>query len=789
MSASKSQIPYGQKVAFGVGMLANQMFPAALGIFMVVLVQNLGFPGWMWGIVYFLPRISDAFTDPIMGFISDNTKSKWGRRRQYVLVGAIIMGVAFTVMWQLYSENTVDYNFTYFLLWSFAFYIGITIFSVPYVAIGYEMSDDFHERTQIMAIAQWIGQWAWVIAPWFWVIMYDPSWFPTAEAATRELAIWVAVIFAFCAMVPAIFIPSKSTLNEDYSPLTLSGIGSSLSEILRGFKEAFSSRPFRKLCISTFFIYNSFMTISGFSFFIIVWHLFKGDAAAAGYWTPLFGSAGAVVTTFIVIPIVARMSKIMGKRKAFMISQGISLFGYLSLWFLFVPGKPWMFIFALPFHSFGIGSLFVLMMSMTADVIDLDELNYGIRREGVFGAIYWYMVKFGFAIAGFLSGLILTVVGFDGNAAVQPEGAVDGLRLFFSGLPMIGTLIAMYVMYDYDIDEARAGEIRAELEKRAAEKDKGVIGSSYYETDKLASLVNLDFEVDLETDTDFSTKTLDEIKALFSSSLQSGLHGVCFSPYLEGQNIGDQLSETQIIQRMEVITPYTKWIRSFSCTQGNEFIPKVAHDKGLKTIVGAWIGRDKAQNEKEINNLIELAKAGYVDIAAVGNEVLLRDDLTKEELLDYIARVKEELPNVPVATVDTYYEFHEHSDLAAACDVILANAYPFWEGSDINVASIYLQQMHKLAEMAGKGKPVIITETGWPNCGESTANAKPSTENAMRYFINVNNWRKKYNIDLFYFSSFDESWKVRHEGNVGQNWGIWDKNEKLKYVEEKAITS
>ncbi|MEM7107836.1 MAG: MFS transporter [Bacteroidota bacterium] len=789
MSTSKSQIPYGQKVAFGVGMLANQMFPAALGIFMVVLVQNLGFPGWMWGIVYFLPRISDALTDPIMGFISDNTKSRWGRRRQYVLAGAIIMGVAFTVMWQLYSDNSVNYNFTYFLLWSFVFYIGITIFSVPYVAIGYEMSDDFHERTQIMAIAQWIGQWAWVIAPWFWVIMYDPSWFPTAESATRELAVWVAVIFAFCAMVPALFIPSKSTLNENYSPLTLGSIGRSLSEILRGFKQAFSSRPFRKLCISTFFIYNSFMTISGFSFFIIVWHLFKGDTAAAGYWTPLFGSAGAVVTTFIVIPVVARMSKIMGKRKAFMIAQGISLFGYMSLWFLFVPGKPWMFIFALPFHSFGIGSLFVLMMSMTADVIDLDELNYGIRREGVFGAIYWYMVKFGFAIAGLLSGLILTVVGFDGNAAVQPEGAVDGLRLFFSGLPMIGTGIAMYVMHDYDIDEARAGEIRTELEKRAAKRDKNAVDSSYYSTNKLASLVDLNFEVALETDTDFSTKSLDDVKTLFSSSLQRGLHGVCFSPYLEGQNIGDQLSEAQIVDRMEIIAPYTKWVRSFSCTQGNEFIPKAAHDKGLKTIVGAWIGRDKAQNEKEINTLIELARVGHVDIAAIGNEVLLRDDLTKEELLEYIARVKEALPNVPVGTVDTYYEFHEHPDLAMACDVILANAYPFWEGSDIKVASIYLQHMHKLAENAGKGKPVIITETGWPNCGESMASAKPSNENAMKYFINVNNWCEKYNIDLFYFSSFDESWKVRHEGNVGQNWGIWDKYEKLKYVEEKAITS
>jgi GPH family glycoside/pentoside/hexuronide:cation symporter len=159
----------------------------------------------------------------------------------------------------------------------------------------------------------------------------------------------------------------------------------------------------------------------------------------------------------------------MGKKKAFLTSQSISIVGYLMLWFLFIPGKPYMFIFALPFFAFGIGSLFTLMMSMTADVIDLDELNTGLRREGVFGAIYWWMVKFGFAIAGLLSGLILSIIGFDADAASQTEGAITGLRLFFSGLPMLGTLIAILVMRNYDLTEERALEISAELAKRNSE--------------------------------------------------------------------------------------------------------------------------------------------------------------------------------------------------------------------------------------------------------------------------------------------------------------------------------
>ena len=784
MSESKTavinRVPFGQKVAFGVGMLANQMFPAVLGIFMVVLVQDLGFPGWMWGVIYFFPRIFDSITDPIMGFISDNTKSRWGRRRQYVFLGAIIMGASFIIMWQLFRVNGVDYNFMYFILWSFVFYLGLTIFSVPYVAMGYEMSNDFHERTNIMAVAQWIGQWAWVVAPWFWVIMYDQNMFESADVATRTLAVWVGITCMIFAMIPAIFIKGKSTLNEDYSPLSFKTIGSSLKEILSGFKEAFGLKPFRQLCIATFLVFNAFNTIAAFSFFIIVYHLFDGDAGAAGIWPTLFGSIGALGTTFLVIPIVTRLSKKIGKKKAFITSQGISIFGYILLWFLFIPGKPYMFLFALPLFAFGIGSLFVLMMSMTADVIDLDELNTGKRREGTFGAIYWWMVKFGFAIAGGLSGVIMSTVGFDSGVQTQPEGAIEGLRAFFSGLPIVGTLIAMYVMRNYDVTEERANEIRAALDKRKNPIKPKL--TSYHQTGKLLSLGQVDIENKLKTDIDFTMKSNGEIKELFSTSLNQGIHGICFSPYLKGQDIGDLLSEEQIQKRIDVIAPYTKWVRSFSCTDGNELIPKVAQKKGLKTMVGAWISDDKAQNEIEIEALINLAKKGYVDIAVVGNEVLLRNELTEDEVLSYINRVKEALPNIKVGYVDAYYQFHERPNLVAACDVILANCYPFWEGSHIDQASRYLKQMYTVTKNISKGKPVIITETGWPNQGTNTQEAAPSSDNAMKYFINTSNWVKQEGINMFYFSSHDESWKVHHEGDVGERWGLWDKNEKSKYI-------
>ncbi|MBK7097033.1 MAG: MFS transporter [Saprospiraceae bacterium] len=768
----------GQKLAFGLGMLANQMFPAALGIFMVVLVQDLKFPGWMWGILFFLPRVFDAFTDPIMGYISDNTRSKWGRRRHYVFIGAIMMGISFVVMWQLYRENGVMFNFIFFLLWSFIFYLGLTLFSVPYVAMGYEMSDDFHERTSIMAVAQWIGQWAWVIAPWFWVVMYDPKWFPNADTATRTLAIWVGVSCMILAMIPAIFIKSKSTKNDtSLKSLTIKTIGGSLIEILKSFKEAFLIKPFRKLCIATFLIFNAFNTVAGFTFFIVVYYLFNGNSAEAGIWPTLFGSVGALATTFVVIPIVAWMAKKIEKKRAFLICQAISLFGYILFWFLFVPGKPYMFLFALPFFSFGIGSLFTLMMSMTADVCDMDELTSGKRREGIFGAIYWWMVKFGFAIAGLLTGLIMSLVGFDASAATQTEGAVTGLRLFFSGIPILGTLGAMWVMWNYDLTEKKANEIKQVLASRKTPAKKQ---SSAYIPGKLISLSGN--ALNTITGLNLSSKNETEIRLQLTALLNNGIHGLCFSPYAEGQDTGDSLSETQIIRRLDIVTPHTKWIRSFSCTNGNELIPEIARQKELKTLVGAWISNDKERNEKEIQSLINLAKAGFVDIAAVGNEVLHREEITEQELLNYINRVRQALPaSIPVGYVDAYYQFLNRPALTDVCDIILANCYPFWEGANNLYAISYIDNMMELTQKATNGKKVIVTETGWHTTGQTVEAAEPSMLNAMKYFIAVQEWANSKNIELFYFSSFDESWKVKEEGAVGARWGIWDKDDKLKF--------
>lgn len=274
----------------------------------------------------------------------------------------------------------------------------------------------------------------------------------------------------------------------------------------------------------------------------------------------------------------------------------------------------------------------------------------------------------------------------------------------------------------------------------------------------------------------------EDLAAMLKAILKEGIHGICFSMYEDGQQPGDHITEEQVRRRLQILKPHIKWVRSFSCIEGNEFVPKVAKELGIKTLVGAWIGDDKEKNREELDALIKMANDGLVDIAAVGNEVLYRNDIPLEELKEHIQEVKNSIPShIPVGYVDAYYEFTVHPDLTDLCDVILSNCYPFWESCHIDYSLAHMQQMYGQALGAAKGKKVIITETGWPSKGESLGASQPSDENFLKFFINTQHWCRKAGIESFYFSSFDESWKVGDEGVVGAYWGIWDKHEKLKY--------
>lgn len=280
----------------------------------------------------------------------------------------------------------------------------------------------------------------------------------------------------------------------------------------------------------------------------------------------------------------------------------------------------------------------------------------------------------------------------------------------------------------------------------------------------------------------WTAQARDALATEFRATLQRGVHGLCFSPYLEGQKPGDQISAAQIRERLRIIKPVTGWVRSFSCTDGHEQTPRIAHELGFKTLVGAWLGTDAAINERELQGAIEVARAGHADIVAVGNEVLLREDMSEDELLACIQRVKDALPGVPVGYVDAYFLFEKHPRITAACDVVLTNCYPFWEGCPREQALAYMQTMVARTRAAAPGKRVVISETGWPDQGSAFHGALPSREGAMQYFVDTCRWADDDGIEVFWFAAFDEAWKVGAEGDVGAFWGLWDKDGLPKFA-------
>lgn len=470
-ATNRGKVPFAQKASFGAGHLVLNLLPGSLGVFMFFLLTAFGMDPFLAGLLGGLPRLFDALTDPIMGFISDNTNSTWGRRRPYVFIGAILSGVFFILLWQLDETNTVTYNFWYFLIMSMVFLIGNTMFATPLIGLGYEMTDDYNERTRLMAFSQTIGQIAWMIVPWFWVLVANPDLFADQATGVRQLSIVVGVACMLLGLLPAIFCRGiDSSKIENRKELSFRTIFSNLKDLLAGIVLIAKNKPFARLCGATFLVFNGFQMVASFSFFIIVFYMFNGDYGLAGNWPAWFSTVTALTTAFLVIPIVSKIASLFGKRNAFIISTALSIVGYILKWWGFSPENPWLMFMPIPFMAFGLGGLFTLMLSMTADVCDLDELTNGMpRKEGTFGAIYWWMVKVGQALALVLGGLVLSLVGFDQNAATQSVATLTNLRLADIFIPALTAALAIWVMWGYDLTEKKAEEIKRELVRRRGE--------------------------------------------------------------------------------------------------------------------------------------------------------------------------------------------------------------------------------------------------------------------------------------------------------------------------------
>lgn len=472
VTAPEDRIPLVQKLAYASGMLVNNLQAAALPAMMMVLNLGLGLDPRLVGIIGFLPRIFDAVSDPMMGYISDNTRSRWGRRRPYIFAGAVVSGLVFAGMWQFPDGQSKDFYFWFFLVGLVTYFLTYTMYATPFVAFGYEMTSDYHERTRLHAFANSFGQLAWLGAPWIWAIMAS---YESKVHGASVLGLWFGGAIILLGLVPAICCREKVVdLQPVESAGGVSGVGRNLGEFFKSVVTTLKCKPFVKLCASTFLVFNGYQLGISFALYVMIYYVFGGDDKAAGALNGTWGSLTAICTLGV-IPLTAFISEKLGKRKTFMLTISLSILGYAIKWFGYNPEHPYLLLVSCPFVAFGTGALFTLMGSMISDVCDYDELESNQRREGVFGAIYWWMVKVGMALAGLMGGYLLVASGFitpDPDATepvVQTAKTLWYLRMFDVVIPIFTSTTSLIIMSTYEISEERANEIRSELAKRREE--------------------------------------------------------------------------------------------------------------------------------------------------------------------------------------------------------------------------------------------------------------------------------------------------------------------------------
>ena len=463
----EDRLPFWQKVVYGSGALVNNLLAVAIGNMMALLNLVWGMNPALVGALGGLPRIVDAITDPLMGHISDNTRTRWGRRRPYIFVGAILVGLVFALLWQLPEGKSEDFYFNWFLVGSIVFFLAYTVFATPWVALGFELTPDYHERTRLMGVQFFIGQFPYIIAPWFVAIT---TWAVFADQAqgAAVLAVIVCVVAIVFGVLPALLLRERPLPPKVETGEERTGLGGAAIGFFKAFLQTLTSGPFLLLCAATFLVFNGYQLVASFQLYVTIYYVAGGDQAVGGEW---FGWAGSVMSgsAFFVIPFVTWLAGKIGKRRAFYVSTSLAILGYVMKWFCYTPETPWLVIVPAPFMAFALGGLFTLMPSMIADVVDLDELKTNERREGLFGAVFWWVVKLGMGVAMWGGGVLLNYTGFDvelGND--QTAEAIHLMRVFDVVVPAVTAGLAMFAMSYFPLTEAKAFEVRAELDKRHA---------------------------------------------------------------------------------------------------------------------------------------------------------------------------------------------------------------------------------------------------------------------------------------------------------------------------------
>lgn len=476
------RVPLREKLSLGVGALAA--FFGFVGISILaypVYNMMLGVSATAVGFALMIPRLWDAITDPVVGRWSDNCRSRWGRRRPFVVVGAVTMGLIFVAIWYVPAGWSNSAKLAYFIATQIAFFTAYTIFAVPFTALSYEMTPDYDERTRVMAflaffhkVGELLGGWMIPVAVTLGIALtVGLGGTATGDdqlnmAGVRAMAWIVGVgVMIVCGALPGLLVRERL--------VTVAAEQSKVS-IISGIRGALRSLPFVILVAVIVLNTLSGVLASGIDQYLLVYFMHDGNAAV-GLTQKGVLTTGYAVAGFAFIPIITWLAGRFGKKAALYVVYAMMLVGAVGKWFIFVPGREMVSVAGVPIDLILLidpllcGPMWVavkiMLASMMADICDDDELRHGQRREGLFGAVFSWLEKMIVSAAYLGTGLALGVVGFEvARGAAQSEATFTGMRLFLAGAPGITAALAIVALIFYPIDAARAAETRRQLEER-----------------------------------------------------------------------------------------------------------------------------------------------------------------------------------------------------------------------------------------------------------------------------------------------------------------------------------
>jgi len=459
----KSRLSLKTKLAYGLGNVAVMVAKQApkrlcFPIYNIALGVNAAWIGGLFSIM----RLWDAVTDPLIGHLSDNYTSKYGRRKPFIVLGSILTGIFFAMLWILPRDLSPVGYMIYLTIILLLFYTALTIFSVPWYAMGYELTDEYDERTKLFAFPSFFSPISQIGVGWLYYLT-QRSFFEDTIEGVRYVGIAVGVLMIGFGLLPAIFVKENTDVGFKMDSAPVKQSERKRTSLITNLRQSLSCKPFLIISITISIVLMASAIVGSIQYYINIYYLFGGDTNAASvaigwYWTTVYGVAA------LAVPFVSKLAVRFGKTAVF---QGALFWGVLVMavrWFLFTPEMPYLQLVDAVLYAFLDATIFMLCQAMIADVCDYDEAKHGVRREGVFAAVFGWMFKTGLALGALVSGIILAAIGFDKKIVDVPAPeTIESMRIIFSVVPGTIFLLGGLLFFVYPLNKKRMQEISVRL--------------------------------------------------------------------------------------------------------------------------------------------------------------------------------------------------------------------------------------------------------------------------------------------------------------------------------------